>query len=921
MKKKFFLFLFPILLFFAFITGCEKADEILGKSFVSPGRTVYETGDSLDLTGGKVVYYYLDNEVTYDLTTEMLDSSTIPTFEEVGEYTIKGSYEDFKFEFDITINEGNDLLGKSFIAPGRSLYQTGDELDLTGAKIVYYYEEEDIAYDITKDMLDSSTIPNFKEVGEFTIKGSYEGFAFEFDITIEERPVYLSDVEVALNEQLTAYTRSMDVADYITCREVYSNETTGEWYSISSEDVSSITVENGEANINLSFFINNEVVNKVIKLPVTDDCISVKELKEGTVDTAYLVKGVVVAVATTVSRNEIIIADKETGDLISVAGLEKSGTVHGLTLDLEVEVGDEIIVPVVLKESTLTSDFGKLYAQFNGGTHVYNTVVSKDNTAAINYTNILTVDSQADLIDMLSSTNRGSNVYQVVKLVGQMNFITYQSSRHFRFWFEDGNIDNYNDQKIEGNMSPCFCDGTQYYTTGKNFAELVFGDPSFVSEDWANPATQVVEMYALFIGGNGYYHEFVILDNSKYQEPQITNTNTYLIEPEVTKYVLDSTLSIEGAKIVKEYDLRSDEVIEVTMDMIDPNTIPDFKTEGTFTVKGTYEGFNFEFEVVVESKKVTGISIDTMPTKLTYGHRDSLETIDLTDGKILVEYSNNTYDVISIDASMLPTTDENWKIGVVEYTLTYGGCTTVIPVTYENQALSIAEVLTQTVDKKYDVTGVVLTPASSAGAIELLIKDKNSNMTIGIYNSGVAGSAAAPELDTDVVNVGDEIIVTLTLKKGANAGGSLDKLYLTGGISSSLIIVSKGNSVAYDKTNVEVIDTQEKLVAFLNSEDRFYKYVKIVQPKAVAYKTSHLRLFFGEEVTTLSSQKVNGYSPVFHIATNNVHDAEGFTDCFENVTSTSYSAPATSTYSFYAVFVGGNAYYHIFAALEAENNA
>ena len=82
MKKKFFLFLFPILLFFALITGCEKADEILGKSFVSPGRTVYETGDSLDLTGGKVVYYYLDNEVTYDLTTEMLDSSTIPTFEE-----------------------------------------------------------------------------------------------------------------------------------------------------------------------------------------------------------------------------------------------------------------------------------------------------------------------------------------------------------------------------------------------------------------------------------------------------------------------------------------------------------------------------------------------------------------------------------------------------------------------------------------------------------------------------------------------------------------------------------------------------------------------------------------------------------------------------------------------------------------------
>ena len=35
MKKKFFLFLFPILLFFALITGCEKADEILGLQICS----------------------------------------------------------------------------------------------------------------------------------------------------------------------------------------------------------------------------------------------------------------------------------------------------------------------------------------------------------------------------------------------------------------------------------------------------------------------------------------------------------------------------------------------------------------------------------------------------------------------------------------------------------------------------------------------------------------------------------------------------------------------------------------------------------------------------------------------------------------------------------------------------------------------
>lgn len=919
MKKKLILFFLPVLLFLGILVSCDEVNpnEVQGYSFVEPGRTMYETGDELNLSGGKVIVI-TDQETHYDLTLEMLDASTIPTFEEVGEFTIKGSYEEFKFEFDITIENGNDLLGKSFVAPGRNVYDTGDTLDLIGGKIVYYYEEEDIIYDLTSEMLDVSTIPTFEEAGQFTVKGSYEGFSFEFDITINERPVYLADIEVKVAEELVAYTRSMDVAQYITCREVYSNNTTGDWYEISDGDIESITIDGAEASINLSLFINNEILEKTVKLPVADEFVSVKTLKEGTIDESYLVNGVVIAIATTVSRNEVIIADKETKDIISVSGLETSGNVHGMTLDMDIEVGDEIIVPVVLKESTLTSDSGKLYAAFNGGSHIYNTVVSKENVVTLDYSNPLVVDSQADLVNMLSSNNRGNNVYQVVKLVGQMNFITYQSSRHFRFWFEDGNIDNYNDQKIEGNMSPCFCDGIQYYTTGKNFAELVFGDPNFVSEDWANPATQVVEIYALFIGGNGYYHEFVILDNTLYKELEIKNTNTYLIEPEVTKYVLDSSLSIEGAKIVKEYDLRSDEVIEVTMDMIDQTTIPDFKTEGTFTVKGSYEGFNFEFEVVVESKKVSAISIDTAPSKLIYGHRDSLSTIYLTDGKILVEYSNGTYDVVDIDASMLPTTDENWKIGVVEYTLTYGGCSTNIAITYENQALSIAEGLAQTVDKKYDITGVVVGPASSAGAIELLIKDKNSNTTVGIYNSGVAGSTSAPAVDTEVLNVGDEIIVTVTLKKGANAGGSLNKLYFTGGVSSSLIIVSKGNSVAYNHDDAVVIDTQEKLIEFINSEDRFYKYVKIVQPKAVKYN-NYLRLFFGESVTTLSEQKINSYSPVFHTVTNDVYHPNSI-ECFENNASTKYSAPATSDDSFYAIFVGGNGYYHIFAVLEVESN-
>ena len=187
---------------------------------------------------------------------------------------------------------------------------------------------------------------------------------------------------------------------------------------------------------------------------------------------------------------------------------------------------------------------------------------------------------------------------------------------------------------------------------------------------------------------------------------------------------------------------------------------------------------------------------------------------------------------------------------------------------------------------------------------------------LGIVTVTYRQGACMPTFET--VNVGDEIIVTVTLKKGANAGGSLNKLYFTGGISSSLIIISKGNSVAYNHNDAVVIDTQEKLIEFINSEDRFYKYVKLVQPKAVKYN-NYLRLFFGESVTTLSEQKINSYSPVFHTVTNDVYHPNSI-ECFENNASSKYSAPATSDDSFYAIFVGGNAYYHIFAVLEVESN-
>ena len=130
--------------------------------------------------------------------------------------------------------------------------------------------------------------------------------------------------------------------------------------------------------------------------------------------------------------------------------------------------------------------------------------------------------------------------------------------------------------------------------------------------------------------------------------------------------------------------------------------------------------------------------------------------------------------------------------------------------------------------------------------------------------------------------------------------------------------MSKGNSVNYNDEEAFVIDSQEKLVEFINSPDRFYKYVKVVQPKAVKYN-NYLRLFFDSSITSLTAQKINSYSPVFYTVSDDVY-CPNFINYFENNASTKYSSPATSSYSFYSIFVGGNGYYHIFATLKVESN-
>jgi len=916
MKNKVILLLVAVVVLASLaLVACGEVPPAM--AFVAPAQTTYYVGDTLDLTGAKVTVYQKDGDVVHNVTTDMLEAATLPNFNTPGKYTVKGNYQDLAFSFEVEVLPLPT--SKYFVSPARKTYPLGyNKLNLEGCTVTV----EGTTVDVTTDMLDATTLPNFLQVGNYTVKGAYQAFEFSFVINVYSPLEFKHDTDFV-------YTRSANVAPHIWMRTVNADGTTGEWQNVTNDDIVSFELKQNVVEAKLAMHVNNVDYNYTASFAF-DDVVgfSVSELKQKTVGDNYYVNGIVVAITTTILHNELILADKATGDVISVRQVPFGGTVQSMDFDSPFAMGDEVVFPVTLAQAEVTEgsptgDCNKLYANYIGGDQLDMAILSTGNVAPINYTNATEVTTQAELRALLSSANRAGNVYTMVHLKGEMGFALYASSRQIRFWFMDGNVTSLAKQKIDGNCSPVFCDGTQYYTTGATFSEMVLGNKSFSNNSYTSPEKGYYDIYALFIGGNTYYHKFVILKATDAGPMQATVTGNTFTAPTVVNYTIGSTLNLAGAKVTTSYDIKADEETPVTLEMLDASTIPTFTQVGTFTVKGSYQGYEFSFEVVISDKMVDSIAVETAPTKSTYTHRDSLTTLDLTGGKLRVNYSDGTHEVVDMDASMLPTEDTNWALGTVNYTLTYWGQTVALPITYQNTALTISQVLQNTPEAAssattvYEVTGVVVAPVSSYAAAELLIKEKNSNVVIGVWSTGeaVVGKYNALKLGTNIVNVGDEIVFYATLEKGAadtTSIGMRNKVFLratnSGLVNADLKIVSKGNSVdiALTDSDVTVITNATEFKAFLASETRYYSYVKFVGVQAYVADSSNYNLCYDSKSLTVSNIPAR-------VSLNNVAN---FKTYLTNASASAASSASETTNDFYMLFVGGNSKAHHFTIMQ-----
>lgn len=143
------------------------------------------------------------------------------------------------------------------------------------------------------------------------------------------------------------------------------------------------------------------------------------------------------------------------------------------------------------------------------------------------------------------------------------------------------------------------------------------------------------------------------------------------------------TLDLAGGTILITYSDGTSQEITMTSEMVSGF---DSAKVGKQTLTVTYEGITAQFEVEI-LKTMVSVSVKQKPSKLRYRHRK--ENLDLTGGKILVTYSDESTEEVAMTAEMV-TGFDNTTVGFKTLTVTYKGFTTQFEIEIVKLTASVA---------------------------------------------------------------------------------------------------------------------------------------------------------------------------------------------------------------------------------------
>ena len=162
----------------------EVKDYVKGIEITKPTKLVYNVGETIDLTNGKVKEIMASGLATSPVA--MTDSQvTITGFDTtiIGAKTITVKYKGFTKTFSITVVDPTSSMVIQTL-PDKLDYKYGEELDLTGGTIqITKTSGSTQVLNITKQMISGY---NPKKLGSQVITVTYDGKTAEFSVNVED---------------------------------------------------------------------------------------------------------------------------------------------------------------------------------------------------------------------------------------------------------------------------------------------------------------------------------------------------------------------------------------------------------------------------------------------------------------------------------------------------------------------------------------------------------------------------------------------------------------------------------------------------------------------------------------------------------------------------------------------------------------
>ena len=613
-----------------------------------PTKVKYVEGQSLDLTGGKVIVSYNDDtSEKIDLTSDMVSGYDK---DHLGKQTITVTYQGKTATFEVEVIKKEATKIELVTPPDKVEYIRGQKLNLEGARIKVTYNDGDTKLiDVTEKMcsgFDSSLL------GQKIVTITYENKTTTFEVNIIERVITSIKVEGIVK---TKYVEGQSL-DLTGGKVIVSyNDDTSEEIDLTSDMISGYDKDHlGKQTITVTYqgktaTFEVEVIKKeatkieLVTLPDKVEYIRGQKLDPD---------GARIKVTYNDGDTKLIdVTEKMCSGFDSSSLGQKTVTItyENKTVSFTVNVVERIL--------TLITTDGAIKTEYIEGqpldiSNLKVIALYNDGTSEV-------IDASMDMISGYDANVIGKQTITVTYKGKTTTFeINVKAKSVTKIEVTSPNKLEY----IEGQGLDLSGGKVKVFYDNGTSEEISLTDDMISGYDASIVGKQTI--IVTYQGKTATFDVNVI-------EKVITKIEMNSL-PNKVNYLVDQKFEINGATIKVYYNDGSEEIVNVDSNMFN---VPNMSKIGNQTIIVNYGGLTTSFEILINDKTLVNISVSTLPDKTEYIEGQGL---DVTGGKLLLTYDNGSSEIIDITLAMCSV--DMSKPGQVNVSVTYNGFTVTYPI-------------------------------------------------------------------------------------------------------------------------------------------------------------------------------------------------------------------------------------------------